>query len=133
MCPVNLTCDYCQAARIKIKLTAGTIASETGVAIEKALERVLLRLDQVTPTHVLLIIIFSQEIEATLSLSVTVEPAEITASIYVPKDAYFDDIEADIIVADPNDISTSVPHTSASGQADEPYTDLVFRCTVEPL
>jgi hypothetical protein len=131
VCPTNLTCDYCAASRVLIKLTAGTILDETGVAVENALDRVLLRLEQVTPVHVLLVPVFSQDIECTLSLTCSVDPGEILASIYAPKDAYFDDVPADIIVADPNDESTTIPHVSAAGQADYPYTDLVFRCTVE--
>jgi hypothetical protein len=130
-CPVNLTCDYCGASRVLLRITLGTIANETGAAIERVLDRVLLRFDQVTPAHVQIVPVLSQEISMGLDITVTVEPAEILAAIYAPKDAYYDDVPADIIVADPNLQSTDVPHFSEAGQADYPYTDLVLRCTVE--
>ena len=129
-CPVTITCDFCAASRVLVKLTAGTIATETGVAAENALTRVLRRMEEVTPVHILLIPVFSQDISCLLSLSSTVVPSVIIDTIYVPKDAHYDDVPADIIVADPNDISTAVGHVSDVGQADVPYTDLVFRCTV---
>ncbi len=131
-CPVNLTCSYCGASRIILRITLGSIAEESGAAVERVLERVLLRFDEVTPAHVQIVPVISQDISMTLDLAVTVEPFQILAAIYAPKDAHYDDVPADIIVADPiNAQSTDVPHFSDVGQADFPYTDLVLRCTVE--
>lgn len=70
VCPQgNLGCDYCPASVIIADITAGTIASETGVAIQNVLDRFLVRLQEVTPAHVRLVPRISQSLEASLMLN----------------------------------------------------------------
>lgn len=131
-CPVQLSCDYCGSNRVLVTLTAGSILDEIGVATEAALERVLKRMEDVVPAHVVLVPKYSQSIEASLSLSMNMTISAINHVLYMPKDAYYDDVQADILVADadPNNKASDY-HTSDTGQADYPYTDLVLRCTIE--
>lgn len=129
-CPTVLSCDYCASSTILVTLVAGSILDEEGVATEKVLERVLERLKDVVPAHVRLVPRLSQTIEATFNLSMTIDSTTINNVVVAPKDAYFDELPADILVADPNQQASEF-HTSAVGQADYPYTDLVLRCTVE--
>jgi hypothetical protein len=130
VCPTTFTCDYCGASKIMIRLTADTIASESGVAVERAFERVLERMEEVTPAHVLLIPVLTNIIECTLSLTATVDPSLALASIIVPKDAYFDELPADVLVADPTGHSSDY-HYSGPEETDTPFLDFVIRCTVE--
>lgn len=130
VCPSDFTCDYCAASKILIRLTLGTLASETGVAVEDVLDRVLNRIEEVTPAHVLLIPVYSQTIECALTLTASVETSEANASIIVPKDAYFDMVPADILVADPTGHSSEF-HYSGPEESDTIFLDFVLRCTVE--
>ncbi len=130
VCPTTLSCDYCAASKVLIRLTMGTIASESGVAIEDILDRLLERMEDVTPAHVLLIPIFSQSIECTLSLTCTVDVSSPVAAIVIPKDAYFDVLPADVLVADPTGHSSDY-HYSGPEETDTPFLDFVIRCTVE--
>jgi len=66
------SCDYCKASKILARITAGSIATESGVAVERVLERVLSRLEEATPTHVELVPVFAQTLQATVNISVTV-------------------------------------------------------------
>ena len=129
-CPVTLTCDYCGSSRVLATIVADTILNEEGVAVERALDRVILRLEDVVPAHVLLVPRFSQTIECTLNLTMNTDVRSIDTVMYMPKDVYFDDVQADVLVADPTGASSDI-HTSDVGQADHPYTGLVLRCNVE--
>lgn len=130
VCPTTSFCDYCAASLILIRLSAGTIVSDTGVALEAVFDRVLARMEEVLPIHVLLVPIYSQTIEATLTLQASVEPSEVLSMIMVPKDAYFDVYPADILVADPTGHSSDF-HYSGPEETDTPFLDFVLRCTVE--
>lgn len=56
VCHVQPLCSYCPASKAWAMITAGTIAGESGIAIERVLERVLQRLIiEVKPAHVDLI------------------------------------------------------------------------------
>lgn len=64
VCETQILCSYCPASKVRVFLTAGSIASETGIAIQKALERVLLRIEEeVVPAHVDIVAVFSQIFE----------------------------------------------------------------------
>ena len=72
-CPVVMSCDYCGSSRVLAIIEAGDISSESGQAIQKVLDRVLIRLrDEPTPAHVELIPLFRQKQQATLKLSSTI-------------------------------------------------------------
>ena len=71
-CPLNTTGDYCAASQVLLRITLGSLALETGTAVERALDRLLTRLDQVTPIHVQIVPIVITTFEASLSLSATV-------------------------------------------------------------
>lgn len=96
-CTFVPTCCYCQASDVLVIAEEGTIASETGVAVESAFERVLTRLDEIVPAHVDLIPRFRQSLEATLSISCTIDPDhEIYASLIAPLTAYYDVLSGDV-------------------------------------
>lgn len=129
-CSIVPFCDYCAASLILIRLSAGTISSETGVAVEAVFDRVLARMEEVLPIHVLLVPVFSQTVEATLTLQASVETSEVLAMIMIPKDAYFDAYPADILVADPTGHSSDY-HYSGLEETDTIFLDFVLQCTVE--
>lgn len=68
-CPIQPLCSYCPASKIWVMLTAGTISTETGVAIERILDRVLQRLiDEVKPAHVDLIVTYRTGLSSFVSM-----------------------------------------------------------------
>lgn len=75
VCAPQATCDYCGSNRVLARISAGSIALESGVAVERVLERVIERLQtEVKPAHVVLVPVFTQSMTATISIGVTVEP-----------------------------------------------------------
>lgn len=101
-CRPQFRCEYCGAAAIAITLELGAIATETGVAIERVLERVLLREnEEPKPAHVELILIFKQIFEARLNLQAEMDAnLEIFPTLYAALTAYYDEIEGDVIITD---------------------------------
>jgi len=101
VCPTVLTCDYCGASKVfaLIEATADLLA-ETGTSVERVLERVLSRMDEVTPAHVELIVRFRTNITASLALTASVETESIDEGIVAPLSAFYDEIDGDEIVAD---------------------------------
>jgi hypothetical protein len=70
--PQDFECDYCAASVAVADIMADTIATESGVAIQDALERVLGRLiTEAKPAHVTLLPTFQQTLEATISIRVS--------------------------------------------------------------
>jgi hypothetical protein len=68
VCPTVLQCGYCQSNKVRLIMDPGTIADESGVAVEKAFERALRRIrNEIVPAHVDLIVVFRWEFEAYLS------------------------------------------------------------------
>lgn len=126
-CTTVLKCGYCRSSRLLLQLVAGTILNETGVGIERARDRMLLRLVDVTPAHVDLVIRFVQELEATLTLSASA--CYVNALLIAPLTANFDEISMDIIVADGTSYSTAYHYTDM--EPDIPWTDLALTATVE--
>jgi hypothetical protein len=108
------SCDYCKSNKIGIIIEPGTISEELGVAIERVLQRVLVRLNEhPKPIHVELVIIFKQTLEATLTLSAEITPNTVVApTLMAPLAAFFDDIPADDIPLD-IDILAEVETTAA--------------------
>lgn len=69
LCPIQSLCSYCPASKAWAMITAGTISTETGVAIERVLERVLERLTvEVTPAHVELVVTYQTGMGAFVSM-----------------------------------------------------------------
>lgn len=69
ICEVQSSCCYCAASKIRATIELGTIASESGIAWERVLERVVQRLlNEVTPAHVELIITFEVGLALFLSM-----------------------------------------------------------------
>lgn len=72
-CEPQESCDYCKSSNVLAIIEEGTILEESGVHIEKVLERVVTRLEnEVKPAHVRLILIFRRTLSASLSLTATV-------------------------------------------------------------
>ena len=126
-CTTSLSCDYCKSNRILLELIAGTIAGESGIALERARERMLTRMEDVTPAHVDLVIRFVQEIEAVLSL--TASTCYVNALLIAPLTAHYDTISMDIIVEDTTGSSTFY-HTTDT-EPDTVWSDLALTATVE--
>lgn len=126
-CKEVLSGEYCRSNRVILELTPGTINSETGVAIEKARDRLLRRLEDVTPAHVVLIVRFVQILDA--ELTITAQVIKTDALLTAPVTAYFDDYyPADVIVDDGTGASTNI-HTTDT-EPDTPYTDLGIVVTI---
>jgi hypothetical protein len=110
LCEPQLSCDYCAASVVLVVIEEGSVASETGLAQEKILERVLARLEnEVKPIHVSLIPIFRRTLQATFNIQVTITTdREIYALIIAPVQAYYDIILGDIIPADTYGIQVTI-------------------------
>lgn len=110
VCPTLLTCDYCAASKVfaLVEPTAELLA-EGGVSVERLLERVVARVEEVTPAHVELIIRYRQSVTASLNLTASVEPHEIDAVLLAPLTAFYDEIPGDEITADTALIATIEP------------------------
>lgn len=95
-------CGYCKSNKIVVEIEPGDIAAELGVAVERVLTRVLLRLNEhPKPIHVEIIPVFKQQLEATLLLTAEITPnIEVSPLIMAPLAAFFDDIPADDIPLD---------------------------------
>lgn len=127
LCKEITSGDYCRSNRIVLELTPDTINSESGVAIEKARERLLKRLEDVTPAHVVLVVRFVQILDA--SLTITAQVIKTDALLNAPVTAYYDEYyPADVIVDDGTGASTAT-HTTDT-EADTPYTDLGIVVTI---
>jgi hypothetical protein len=127
ICTTTLSCGYCKSNRILLELRAASITNESGVAVERARERMISRLEDVTPTHVNLAIRFVQELEATLSLSALV--CQVNALLVAPLTALYDTISLDIIVEDGT--GTSTAHHTTDTEPDTIWTDLALTATIE--
>lgn len=68
-----LSCDYCKSAVVLALIEEGTIATEVGANVSKALESVVDRLvNEVKPAHVELICALKQTIPASVTIGVTI-------------------------------------------------------------
>jgi hypothetical protein len=100
-CPVVPSCGHCAASAVLIKIGFGSIANEAGLAIEKATERLLRRLNEVRPLHVRLIVLLGATLRASLTLSARIDTSVTTgAALYAPLTAYFDDVALDDMALD---------------------------------
>jgi hypothetical protein len=102
VCSIQTSCEYCAASAVAITLELGSVATETGVAIERVLERVLIREnEEPKPAHVRLILILRQILEARLSITAEIDAGlEIFPTLYAPVCAYYDDIVGDDLIPD---------------------------------
>jgi hypothetical protein len=58
-CQIQMSCDFCGASRVLLQISQGTIAKETGLALEDVNTRLVTRIQQETmPAHVQLLPIF---------------------------------------------------------------------------
>lgn len=102
-CSVILSCDFCAASKVLLTLEPGDIFNDpsNSVALELIVNRMLNRVEQVTPIHVQTIILFSSTLSASFNLQAYVEPGLTSIlDLVAPLQAYFDDIEGDIIPVD---------------------------------
>lgn len=100
-CVSQPSCLYAPASRMVAIIETAEIALETGLAVEKAQERVIRRLlEEVKPIHVQLVPILRAELRATMLLSATVTGALITSELVAPLTAQYDTIYADDIETD---------------------------------
>jgi hypothetical protein len=101
ICSFQPTCEWSPASDILVLIEEGSIASETGVAAERALERILARLAEVTPAHVELIPRFQSSINCSLSISCTVDSGlDVYASITAFLTTLYDAVPADATPTD---------------------------------
>lgn len=102
-CSVLPSCDYCAASRVLLIIEDGDILLEQSIAtrFERLLDRMLRRLVEVTPAHVLAVPRFRHQLEATWSWGATLEDASSSLlPLYAPLQAYYDDVPGDIIPTD---------------------------------
>lgn len=101
VCPKSDLCSYCGAAKIAIGLTLGDLAGETGVALERVLERIRARLDEAVPAHVEVIYILSYELEAVWGMSASIDDTPLAFGDWLaPFTAYYDEVPGDEIPTD---------------------------------
>jgi hypothetical protein len=75
VCPVQLSCDYCAASKLLVTVEpTQELLDESEAALERLYDRVMSRVEDVTPAHVELIVRFRLTIEASLTLEASVEP-----------------------------------------------------------
>lgn len=98
-CPVQSDCSYCGAAVLRLTMTVGDVAEESGPAIQRLLQRVMTKLSRVVPAHVEVVPRFVQTMETTVNVSVSLETYTET-TLLAPVDALFDEIPADEIGLD---------------------------------
>jgi len=100
-CSIQSTCDYCAASVVVAIISAGDVINETGVAVERVLERVIERLQTLAkPKHVRLVPILKQTLEASLNIRAEVNADALQNLLLAPLTAYFDDIALDDIALD---------------------------------
>lgn len=74
LCVSQPSCDYCGSNKVLAIIEASDVLlSEGNVQVERLFERVVARLDEVTPIHVEVIPHFRSSVSASLTLSATVE------------------------------------------------------------
>lgn len=74
-CDTLLSCDYCGSNKVMAIIEATPeLLSEGDIQVERLLERVISRLEEVKPAHVELITQYRASVEASLVLSAVVEP-----------------------------------------------------------
>lgn len=70
ICTPQSSCDYCDASVVFVRILADTILAESGVAIQRMLDRMLDKLEtEVKPHHVTLVPSFQQTVTGVLNLS----------------------------------------------------------------
>lgn len=101
-CPTIIGKGYCPASVVRLEVRYGSITEDTGVALERAVERLLTRVrTEVKPAHVRLVPVIGTEITASLNITATVDSGVVGgAEIVAPLTAYFDIIPGDVIPAD---------------------------------
>jgi len=95
-------CSVCPSYKILVtaSLTA-ELASEGPLAIERAWERLITRLEQVKPAHVEMVLLRTQAIEATMAIRAEVEALGPSGAVlYSPVTVYADEVDADLYPAD---------------------------------
>jgi len=100
-CEVLTGCWYCPASYVRILAELGTLADETGVAVERVWERLLLRLEETTPAHVTLVVVYKQILEATIGMTAEIDPGySAFETIYAPFTVYADEVPIDFYPVD---------------------------------
>jgi len=99
-CTTQVTCGYCPASAVGLIITYGTVASEAGLAIERATERLIRRFEEVRPIHVRLVPRITTEICCYYSVQGIIDTGASVSEILAPYNALYDEIPADDIPAD---------------------------------
>lgn len=107
-CPIITTCSYCASSAVLLAIEFGSVASEAGQAIRRAVERFLDRVLQVKPIHVTLIPRLKAEIICDFGSSFTIEGIDILSSMMVPFSLRFDSLPADIVPLDGSTIKVVI-------------------------
>ena len=102
-CSTLFSCDYCAASKVLLTIEPTTVLndSQNSLALELILNRMIGRIDQVTPAHVQPVMLFTSTLSASFNLQ-----AELEAGIYIylplvaPFQAYWDMFEGDIFPLD---------------------------------
>lgn len=112
-CSVQTSCNYCQASTVLALISEGSIAGESGLAIEEVLNRVIARLEaEVTPAHVRLVPVFTRTLQASLNITAyIVSDIEVYAIMIASEQAYYDILPGDSLAPD------IVPVTEGGGSA----------------
>ncbi len=72
-CDAQAFCAYCKASKVLAIIEEGEISSESGLARERAFERVLQRLqDEIVPMHAQLVPIFRRNLQCGFNLQATI-------------------------------------------------------------
>ncbi len=95
ICEPQFSCDFCVSYRVLLELELDTLASDDASSFELAFDRTLRRMEAVTPAHVELIPRLVQPLEAVFSLSMTIEPVETLADLYMPFALFYDETPVD--------------------------------------
>jgi len=101
LCEVQESCDYCKSSNVLAIIEEGTITKETGIALEKVLERVIARLKtEVKPIHVELVPLFRRVLSTQLILTASISVRELYAIMIASLQAYYDILLGDWVVPD---------------------------------
>lgn len=102
VCDKYLACGYCASSKVRVAAALSSLALESGVATERMWERLSIRLSETTPLHVNLILLFEQELEATIGMTAELVDPGITgfATLYSPFTVYDGEIPIDLYPLD---------------------------------
>jgi hypothetical protein len=97
-CSVQPSCDYCPASKVLLHIEYGAVRDDPNTALELVLNRMMHRIEQVTPAHVETVARFSSTVVATgLNITAEISAGQTRYDFIAPLQAYFDDITGDMV------------------------------------